>query len=47
MFGYATDKEEDTGLFYMFWNLERVMGKPVLSALITGTLISFDLCRCK
>jgi len=36
MFGVVREKDEDRGRFYMFWNLQPVMGKPVLVGLLSG-----------
>ncbi|PRP76756.1 Lysine-specific histone demethylase 1-2, partial [Planoprotostelium fungivorum] len=36
MFGSTTDNGELRGEAYMFWNLHRVMGQPVLVALLAG-----------
>jgi hypothetical protein len=35
-FGCINAKLEDKGRFYMFWNLERAMDKPILVGLIAG-----------
>jgi monoamine oxidase len=35
-FGQTTDSTPLRGEFYLFWNLHRCMGKPVLIALIAG-----------
>jgi hypothetical protein len=35
-FGQANDDYNLRGEFYLFWNLHRCMGKPVLIALMAG-----------
>lgn len=35
-FGIASDPKEPRGEGYLFWNLHRIMGAPVLVSLVAG-----------